>query len=81
MSTDTTLLGKGLIRLGVLVMLFIVSPIILTMGFKAIDKFTEAPKSYIGYVLITIGFALTFYTIFFAFKTFKIISNSIFNNN
>ena len=37
MSTDTNLLGKGLIRLGILVFLFIASPILLTMGFKAFD--------------------------------------------
>lgn len=81
MSTDTTLLGKGLIRLGVLVLLFIASPVIITIGFKAFKKFTEAPKSYIAYALIIIGFALIIFTIYFAFKTFKIISNSIFNNN
>ena len=39
MSTDINLLGKGLIRLGVLLLLFIASPIIITMGFKAIDNF------------------------------------------
>lgn len=80
MSTDINLLGKGLIRLGVLLLLFIASPIIITMGFKAIDKFTEAPKLYLAYVLIAVGCLLLIYTIYFAFKTFKVISNSIFNS-
>jgi hypothetical protein len=80
MSTDINLLGKGLIRLGVLLLLFIASPIIITMGFKAIDKFTEAPKLYLAYVLIVAGCLLLIYTIYFAFKTFKVISNSIFNS-
>jgi hypothetical protein len=80
MSTDINLLGKGLIRLGVLLLLFIASPIIITMGFKAIDKFTEAPKLYLAYVLIAAGCLLLIYTIYFAFKTFKLISNSIFNS-
>lgn len=80
MSTDINLLGKGLIRLGVLLLLFIASPIIITMGFKAIDKFTEAPKLYLAYVLIASGCLLLIYTIYFAFKTFKVISNSIFNS-
>ena len=57
MSTDTNLLGKGLIRLGILVFLFIASPILLTMGFKAFDRFTESPKIYIAYLLILVGFA------------------------
>lgn len=80
MSTDINLLGKGLIRLGVLLLLFIASPIIITMGFKAIDKFTEAPKLYLAYLLIAVGCLLLIYTIYFAFKTFKVISNSIFNS-
>lgn len=80
MSTDTNLLGKGLIRLGILVFLFIASPILLTMGFKAFDRFTESPKIYIAYLLILVGFAALIFTIYFAFKTFKIIRNSLFNN-
>jgi hypothetical protein len=80
MSTDTNLLGKGLIRLGILVFLFIASPILLTMGFKAFDRFTESPKIYIAYLLILVGFTALIFTIYFAFKTFKIISNSLFNN-
>jgi hypothetical protein len=50
------------------------------MGFKAIDKFTEAPKLYLAFVLIAAGCLLLIYTIYFAFKTFKLISNSIFNS-
>jgi|TARA_B110000091_G_C13468393_1_gene331041 hypothetical protein len=80
MSTDTQLLGKGLIRLGILVFLFIASPIILTMGFKAFDRFSDSPKIYIAYLLVLAGFAAIIFTIYFAFKTFKIISNSLFNN-
>ena len=79
MSTDTNLLGKGLIRLGVLVLLFIISPVTITMGFKAINAFTDAPKSYLAYALVFVGFTILFYTIYFAFKTFKIIGNALFN--
>jgi len=80
MSTDTLLLGKGLIRLGILVFLFIASPIILTMGFKAFDRFSDSPKIYIAYLLILAGFMAIIFSIYFAFKTFKIISNSLFND-
>ena len=80
MSTDTQLLGKGLIRLGILVFLFIASPIILTMGFKAFDRFSDSPKIYIAYLLILAGFTAIIFSIYFAFKTFKKNSNSLFND-
>lgn len=80
MSTDFNLLRKGLIRLGILLFLFIFSPILITIGFKAINKFTEAPKIYFAYLLIGFGILLLIYTIYFAFKTFTIIQKSIFNN-
>ncbi|SDS13905.1 hypothetical protein SAMN05216503_2092 [Polaribacter sp. KT25b] len=81
MSTDLNLLSKGLIRLGILIFLFIITPIIITFGFKALDKFTEAPKLYVAYAIIFIGVALLFFTMYFAFKTFGIIKNAIFDNN
>ena len=80
MSTDTNLLGKGLIRLGILIFLFIASPIIITMGFKALDKFTEAPQTYLAYLILAGGSILLIYTMYFAFKTFGVLQKAIFNN-
>ncbi|WP_298778700.1 DUF6095 family protein [uncultured Polaribacter sp.] len=80
MSTDLNLLGKGLIRLGILILLFILTPIILTMSFKAIKKFTESPEIYFAYGLFLISIILLIFTLYFTFKTFKVISNAIFNN-
>jgi hypothetical protein len=80
MSTDTNLLGKGLIRLGILVFLFIASPITITMGFKAFDKYTEAPKIYLAYVILVAGCVLLIYTMFFAFKTFGVLRKAIFTD-
>jgi hypothetical protein len=80
MSTDVNLLSKGLIRLGILVLFFIASPIIITMGFKALNKFTEAPKIYLAYALILIGLASLIFTMIFAFKTFGILKNAIFTS-
>jgi hypothetical protein len=80
MSTDVNLLSKGLIRLGILVLFFIASPIIITMGFKALNKFTEAPKIYLAYALIVIGLASLIFTMIFAFKTFGILKNAIFTS-
>lgn len=81
MSTDTTLLGKGLVRLGILVILFILSPIIITMSFKAFDEFTEAPMIYLAYFIFFLGSSLIIYTIYYAFKTFGIINKAIFNKD
>mgnify|MGYP000421585808 CR=1 FL=1 len=79
MSTDVDLLGKGLLRLGILVFLFIASPIIITMGFKALDKFTEAPKMYLAYTIIFVGLVGLIFTVYYAFKTFSVIKKAIFN--
>ncbi|TXD51475.1 MULTISPECIES: DUF6095 family protein [unclassified Polaribacter] len=81
MSTDTNLLSKGLIRLGILVFLFIASPITITMGFKAFDRFTEAPKIYFAYLILVAGCVLFMYTLYFAFKTFAILRKAIFTDN
>ncbi|PQJ78011.1 DUF6095 family protein [Polaribacter porphyrae] len=81
MSTDTDLLRKGLFRLGILILLFIASPIIITMSFKALDKFTEAPKIYFAYAFIGIGCLLLIFTVYFAFKTFGVIQKAIFNKD
>lgn len=80
MSTDVNLLGKGLKYLGFLVLLFILSPITLTIGFKALTKFENTPKMYLAYILLFVGVALIIFTIYFAFKTFKIILDALFQN-
>ncbi|MGJ8744382.1 DUF6095 family protein [Polaribacter sp.] len=78
MSTDVKILGKGLKYLGILVLFFIAAPITLTMGFKALKKFTEAPKIYAAYALIFVGGLLILFTIYFAFKTFQTLLNALF---
>lgn len=80
MSTDLDLLGKGLKYLGILVFLFIASPITLTMGFKALDKFKNTPKEYLSYLIIGAAVILIIFTIYFAFKTFQTLLKAIFNN-
>ncbi|KGL62936.1 DUF6095 family protein [Polaribacter sp. Hel1_85] len=80
MSTDVNLLGKGLKYLGLLIFLFIASPITLTMGFKALKKFENTPKEYLSYVILFVAGVLVVFTIYFAFKTFKILLKALFNN-
>lgn len=79
MSTNTNLLGKGLMRLGILVFLFILAPITITMGFKGINSYTESPEIYFAYALLIVGAALIIYAIYFAFKTFSVLQSAIFD--
>lgn len=80
MSTNVNLLAKGLKYLGFLILLFIASPISLTMGFKALKKFENTPKETLSYFIIVAAGILIIFTIFFAFKTFQILLKAIFNN-
>lgn len=80
MSTNINLLGKGLKYLGLLVFLFIASPITLTMGFKALKKLENTSKEFLSYLILFVAVLLIIFTIYFAFKTFKILLKAIFNN-
>ncbi|PQJ72326.1 MULTISPECIES: DUF6095 family protein [Polaribacter] len=80
MSTNLNLLGKGLKYLGLLIFLFIASPITLTMGFKALKKFNNTPQEYVAYLILLAAAILIIFTIYFAFKTFNILLKAIFNN-
>ena len=80
MSTDVNLLGKGLRNLGILVFLFIASPITLTMGFKALKKYENTPKEFLSYIILSVAVILIIFTIYFAFKTFQILLKALFNN-
>jgi len=79
MSTDRQLLSKGLIRLGILILLFILSPVIITMGFKALDKFSGTGNEYIAYLILGFSSILLVYTLYFGFKTFGVLQKAIFN--
>jgi len=80
MSTNYSLLGKGLKYLSLLLFLFIASPIALTMGFKALKKFKDTPNEYLSYLILFAAALLIIFTIYFAFKTFSILLKAIFNN-
>ncbi len=80
MSTDVNLLGKGLKYLSLLILLFIASPISLTMGFKALKKFENTSNEFLSYIILILAGLLIVFTIFFAFKTFKILLKALFNN-
>ena len=50
------------------------------MGFKALDKFNNTPKEFISYIILSVAVILIIFTIYFAFKTFKILLQALFNN-
>ena len=78
MSTDVNLLGKALIRLGILILLFIISPISLTIAFKAIKRYPEGFAHVLASLSLLLAGSLLIFTIYFAFKTFLKISEAIF---
>ena len=81
MSINTNLFGKALIKLAFLVFLFIASPVLLTMAFKAIKIYTEGIEYWLSILfLIFTGFLLIF-TVFFSFKTFSTISKALFEKS
>lgn len=81
MSTNYNSLSKGLIRLAALLFLFIITPVLITMSYKALANFTEAPKVYFAYGLVAVSFGLLIFTLIFAFKTFKLLMDSFFTKS
>ena len=80
MSINLNLLGKGLKYLVILIFLFIISPISLTIGFKALKKFESTSKEFLSYIILFAAGIILIYTIYFAFKTFKILLKALFND-
>lgn len=79
MSTNVKTLGKGLKQLALLLFLFILSPIILNIGYKAIAK-PEEIKPILAYGILVLGALLILFSIYFAFKTFSSLLNALFDS-
>ena len=65
-------------RFLILLSLFALSPTVLNFGFNALKTYTTSPKSIIAYTLLIIGFGLIIYTVYFGFKTFKLLLDTLF---
>jgi len=76
---NTNLLGIGLKRLMILVLLFIASPILLSMSFKALKIYDEGIPYFVSIVSVILCSILILYTVYFAIKTFRIIMDSLFS--
>ena len=78
MGTNFNILGKGLKQLGLLVFLLIASPILLSMAFKAIRIFKDGIQYAFSIAFLVISGLLILFTIFYAFRTFRTILSSLF---
>ncbi|MFY0629301.1 MAG: hypothetical protein JXR05_02900 [Flavobacteriaceae bacterium] len=76
---NTDLLGKGFKRLLILLLLFIASPIFLSISFKALRIYKKGTPYFFSLVSIVLCSILILYTVYFAFKTFRIILDSLFS--
>lgn len=77
MSVDQDLLGKGVKKLLILILLLIVTPITLNIAFKALNKMED--NIYIAYAILGVAILLVIFTFVLAFKTFKTFLDALFN--
>lgn len=79
MSVDQNLVKKGLRQLAILLILLITSPLLLTLSFKAIKRYSQGIPFLIGCVGIAISFTLLFFTLHYGLKTFKTLLDALFS--
>ncbi|MDE1206994.1 MULTISPECIES: DUF6095 family protein [Tenacibaculum] len=78
MNKPTTF-ETGIKKLLVFLGLLIISPLVLSIAFKALRAFKESPKVFIAYGLLVIGILLILFTVYYGFKTFKTILDHLFS--
>jgi hypothetical protein len=78
MPINQDLAAKGFRKLLILLGLLIASPLLLTISFKALKIYKEGYLFYISVAGIVLSSILTFFTLFFAFKTFKTLMDALF---
>lgn len=69
---------KILKRFLILLSLFVISPIVLNIAFKALKVYKKSPENLIAYGLLMIGISLIIFTVYFGFKTFKLLLDTLF---
>ena len=79
MPIKQDLAAKGCRKLLILLGLLIASPLLVTISFKAIKIYKEGYLFYVCIVGIVLSAILTFFTLFFAFKTFKTLIDALFS--
>jgi len=79
MPINQDLAAKGFRKLLILLVLLIASPLLLTISFKAIKVYGDGYLYYVSITGIVLSSMLTFFTLFFAFKTFKTLLEALFS--
>ncbi|MHC9087962.1 DUF6095 family protein [Tenacibaculum sp. IMCC1] len=74
-----TTFEAGIKKLLVFLGLLIISPLVLSIAFKALRAFKDAPKVFIAYGLLAVGVLLILFTVYYGFKTFKTILDHLFS--
>lgn len=80
MATDFNILGKGLKQLAILLLLLIASPLALSFAFKALRIYKEGSQYVFSIAFLVVASLLTLFTILYAFRTFRTLLNSLFND-
>jgi len=81
MAIDQDLAAKGFRKLLILVGLLIASPLLLTVSFRALKLYKEGSLFYISIAGVVLSSILIFFTLYFAFKTFKILLDALFSDS
>ncbi len=81
MAIDQDLAAKGFRKLLILVGLLIASPLLLTVSFKALKLYKEGSLYYISIAGVVLSSILIFFTLYFAFKTFKTLLDALFSDS
>ena len=81
MAINQDLAAKGFRKLLILVGLLIASPLLLTLSFKALKIYKEGTLFFISIAGVVLSSILIFFTLYFAFKTFKILLDALFSDS
>ncbi len=79
MSINQHLATKGFKKLLILLPLLIVSPLLLTISFKALKLYHQGISYYFSILGFIISVLLIFFTLYFALKTFKTLLDALFS--
>tara|TARA_B100000767_G_scaffold185188_1_gene172732 strand:+ start:1875 stop:2120 length:246 start_codon:yes stop_codon:yes gene_type:complete len=81
MAINQDLAAKGFRKLLILVGLLIASPLLLTLSFKALKIYKEGTLFFISIAGVVVSSILIFFTLYFAFKTFKTLLDALFSDS
>ena len=81
MAINQDLAAKGFRKLLILVGLLIASPLLLTLSFKALKIYKEGSLFFISIAGVVLSSILIFFTLYFAFKTFKTLLDALFSDS